>query len=140
MTGRHPALFAQLPGVWVRRAACGPDRAEAMYPDRSVVGATAVAKRVCRGCPVRVECREYAMATESQSTRFGVWGGLTPSERSRLFLRRRKRRASRRQPIQHGTPNGARAHYRREEPLCEPCRHAHARDIAERRAKTREAA
>lgn len=26
------------------------------------------------------------------------------------------------QPICHGTPSGARAHYRRNEPVCEPCR------------------
>ncbi len=39
------------------------------------------AKAVCETCPVRVECLDWALATEEQ---FGVWGGLTADERRAL--------------------------------------------------------
>lgn len=38
------------------------------------------AKRICRGCPVRFQCLEYAMDTPVDH---GVWGGLTERERRR---------------------------------------------------------
>lgn len=38
------------------------------------------AKRVCRGCPVLVTCREHALQLPG---RFGVWGAMTARERSR---------------------------------------------------------
>lgn len=37
---------------------------------------------------------------------------------------RRSRRGSQLKPIAHGTYKGARQHYYRKEPLCEPCRQA----------------
>ena len=37
-----------------------------------------MAKRVCAGCEVVVECRDYALATRQP---FGVWGGLDEEER-----------------------------------------------------------
>ncbi|MCC9308095.1 WhiB family transcriptional regulator [Kitasatospora sp. RB6PN24] len=40
------------------------------------------AKAVCGGCPVRVECRRYALAAREP---YGVWGGLTEDERHRLL-------------------------------------------------------
>lgn len=39
------------------------------------------AKAVCRSCPVRPECREYALEVNE---RLGVWGGLTEGERCRI--------------------------------------------------------
>ena len=48
-------------------------------------GATRQAKSVCKGCPVRTECLSEAMESEMETGyRFGVYGGLDPSERSRL--------------------------------------------------------
>lgn len=46
-----------------------------------------VAKRICLECPVRVRCLETALATESfkgREYRFGIWGGLGPTERANL--------------------------------------------------------
>jgi len=43
------------------------------------------AKRICRDCPVRRECLEYALATPVDQ---GVWGGMT--ERERRSYRRRQ--------------------------------------------------
>ncbi|KPI33162.1 transcription factor WhiB [Actinobacteria bacterium OV450] len=42
------------------------------------------AKRLCGACEGRAACLEYALANDE---RFGVWGGLSESER--LALRRR---------------------------------------------------
>lgn len=39
------------------------------------------AKSICRGCEVRVQCLNYALANEEPH---GIWGGLTPRERARL--------------------------------------------------------
>ena len=44
------------------------------------------AKRICRACPVRMDCLQYAMETPVDH---GVWGGLTERER-----RRRRREAT----------------------------------------------
>jgi len=41
---------------------------------------------------------------------------------------------SQRKPIAHGTPNGAKQHRYRKEPLCQPCRVAEAADQRRRYA------
>ena len=57
-----------------------PDPDEmAFFPVKG--GSTREAKRVCRGCEVRAECLEYALANDE---RFGIWGGLSERERRRL--------------------------------------------------------
>jgi len=43
----------------------------------------AAAKRVCMHCPVLTQCRQHALAAED----YGVWGGLTSSERAVLRQR-----------------------------------------------------
>lgn len=40
-----------------------------------------VAKELCRLCPVKLECLEYALGANET---YGVWGGLGPDERERL--------------------------------------------------------
>lgn len=39
-----------------------------------------LAKRICRSCPVRMECLAYAMDAPVDH---GVWGGMTERERRR---------------------------------------------------------
>jgi len=39
------------------------------------------AKQLCSKCPVRSECREWAIATKQP---FGIWGGLDTAERRQL--------------------------------------------------------
>lgn len=46
------------------------------------------AKALCATCPVRVQCLECALAAH---VRYGIWGGLSESERRR----ERRRRAAR---------------------------------------------
>jgi WhiB family redox-sensing transcriptional regulator len=44
-----------------------------------------LAKAICSACPVKMGCRSYAL---SRPEYWGVWGGLTPSERRSIRLRR----------------------------------------------------
>jgi WhiB family redox-sensing transcriptional regulator len=50
-----------------------------------------VAKRVCKDCPVRGECLEYALTTRQYH---GVWGGCSERERRVILKRRRERTAA----------------------------------------------
>ena len=59
------------------------------FPERGA--STREAKEVCKGCIVRGECLEYALAN---GEKFGIWGGL--SERERRRLRRQRAQDSRR--------------------------------------------
>lgn len=43
-----------------------------------------MAKRICRNCPVQVECLTYAMEIPVDH---GIWGGLTERERRRARRR-----------------------------------------------------
>jgi WhiB family redox-sensing transcriptional regulator len=48
-----------------------------------------VALRVCASCPVRVKCLHAALVEEKglrAADRFGVWGGMVPSERVRVSV------------------------------------------------------
>lgn len=66
---------------WRERALCASQRIDlrVFYPD---VGENAdEAKRVCVPCPVKLSCLNEAMR---RVERFGVWGGLSARERSRL--------------------------------------------------------
>jgi WhiB family redox-sensing transcriptional regulator len=45
------------------------------------------AKAICGGCPVRIECLEYAIRIREPH---GIWGGLNELER-RVLIRQRER-------------------------------------------------
>lgn len=45
------------------------------------------AKRICRGCPVREQCTQFALDNDE---RFGVWGGLSQKELRALRSRRKQ--------------------------------------------------
>lgn len=56
---------------------------EAWFPNMQEGASSelAVAKKLCKACPVVNECATYAIAAGEE---YGVWGGLTPRERQRL--------------------------------------------------------
>lgn len=71
------------------------------FPERGA--STREAKEVCKGCVVREDCLEYALAG---GEKFGIWGGLSERERRRI---RRQRALARRtalgaEDISSGTP------------------------------------
>ncbi|EGG46991.1 MULTISPECIES: WhiB family transcriptional regulator [Streptomyces] len=79
---------------WRDRAACRTEDPDLFFP----VGTTGPAllqieeaKSICRGCPVREQCLEWALETGQD---IGVWGGTTELER-RALKRRRRATASR---------------------------------------------
>ena len=66
---------------WQRLANCLGVDPDLFFPERGV--STREAKEVCRGCVVRSDCLDYALAN---GEKFGIWGGL--SERERRTVRR----------------------------------------------------
>jgi WhiB family redox-sensing transcriptional regulator len=52
---------------------------ELFFPERG--SSTREAKEVCRGCVVRTECLEFAIAN---GEKFGIWGGMSERERRRV--------------------------------------------------------
>jgi len=76
------------PLPWQRQAACRGPVAKVFYPPaapepRSERDARETrAKAICRACPVRPECLDYALAIREPH---GIWGGLSEIERSRLL-------------------------------------------------------
>lgn len=64
---------------WMAAAVCSSSDPELWFPEKGQ--STAPAKAICRGCPSRVECLQYAL---DNNERFGVWGALSERERRRL--------------------------------------------------------
>ncbi len=58
------------------------------FPERGA--STREAKEVCRGCVVKDDCLEFALAN---GEKFGIWGGMSERERRRI----RRQRALERQ-------------------------------------------
>ncbi len=71
------------PVGWREYASCLGANKDLFFPDRGA--STRVAKQICAGCQVRIECLEYAVV---RGEKFGIWGGL--SERERRKIRRQR--------------------------------------------------
>jgi WhiB family redox-sensing transcriptional regulator len=73
---------------WFTKAACLGQDTELFYPIPGTKGAVKQAEEVkafCRICDVKNECLEYAIKNEEV---FGIWGGTTPKERSKIMAKR----------------------------------------------------
>lgn len=71
---------------WQDAAACRDEDVELFFEQAQERGQAkrdrvAMAKAVCRGCPVRAQCLEYAQTTRQDA---GIWGGLDEGERAEL--------------------------------------------------------
>jgi len=64
---------------WYEFASCREHDPEIFFPDKG--DSPNRAKRICAGCPVRIDCLNYALR---HGVRYGVWGGLSDRERRRL--------------------------------------------------------
>ena len=67
---------------WAAYAACRTEDPDLFFPDSD--GSTDQAVRICRGCPVLSECRDWALSTR---VKYGVWGAMTERERRRVLRR-----------------------------------------------------
>lgn len=73
---------------WWKSAACLGQDTEMFYPEPGTKGAAKQASEVkvfCKVCSVCSECLDYALKNGEV---FGIWGGLTPKERSKLLKSR----------------------------------------------------
>ncbi len=86
-------ILAQLaPPAWMRDAACVEHPDLAWFPARGTdPAAIADCRRICNACLVREECLEYVRDLGIVD---GIWGGLTPAERSGRHDRLRAQRAA----------------------------------------------
>jgi WhiB family transcriptional regulator, redox-sensing transcriptional regulator len=73
---------------WMQYAACIGKPAHWWFPDNQeqwhVQGRAAI--NVCRTCPVASQCLDFALATDE---RYGIYGGLRPTEREELKRKQR---------------------------------------------------
>ena len=60
---------------------CQETDPDAFYSEQGDWSSIRRAKELCKGCPVRAECAEYAIAAIEP---FGIWGGTTPRERVKI--------------------------------------------------------
>lgn len=77
--------------AWHVKASCRGPQAEVFFPPTHVErrderrDREAAAKAICRTCPVRRPCLDYAIAIREPH---GIWGGLNELERKQLLDRR----------------------------------------------------
>ncbi|QIJ60918.1 WhiB family transcriptional regulator [Streptomyces sp. JB150] len=80
---------------WRERAECRNEDPDLFFPigtSGPALMQTEQAKAVCRRCPVREPCLQWALDTDQS---IGVWGGTGETERRALKRRANSRRAAR---------------------------------------------
>lgn len=114
-------------GSWQDDALCAEIGGDTWYPDKGQ--SPKDAKGICYECPVRTQCLQYAL---DHDERFGVWGGLSETERRKLAAGRPRRpQRTRHIPLdpptwhpQCGTESGSKKHSREGENSCAACKQA----------------
>jgi WhiB family redox-sensing transcriptional regulator len=73
---------------WLQDAACRGLDVSIFYlePGGDSMADSARAKAICKTCPVKEPCLEYALRTNEL---FGIWGGATREERADIRRQRR---------------------------------------------------
>jgi WhiB family redox-sensing transcriptional regulator len=72
-----------VPGPWVSDALCAERDPEVFYPEKGERSEPAIA--ICRQCPVRRACLDYAL----DHNEYGVWGGTSETQRRQIRAKRR---------------------------------------------------
>ena len=73
--------------AWREHAAC-TGHAEYFFNDAKKTNVRE-AKKICAGCPVKQQCLEHGLTHDE----YGIWGGLTATER-RVFKRNLRKKLS----------------------------------------------
>ena len=141
MSYTGPVPEAEPGRAWLTQAACRADGVDAdtFFHDNNAVF-IAAARAICGPCPVRRQCLADCMRDEdgrSAKSRFGVYAGLTPRQRERLYHKHRnqskkpaaqqsKPAPKKRKPADTkcGTRGGYQKHVRERTEICGPCRKA----------------
>lgn len=84
MIDTTPVLFVR--PKWYDQANCQGVGPAMFYTEKGV--STAPALKICHECDVREECLNFAVG---RGEPFGMWGGLSTRERSRIRTSRRVR-------------------------------------------------
>lgn len=76
--------FDDSPTAWMADGNCRNYPPATFFPSDGV--GVERARAICKGCPVAVQCLEYAL---EERIEHGVWGGCSERERRRILKRRR---------------------------------------------------
>ena len=89
--GTAAATGLTLPGQWAERALCAQADGDAWFPEKGQHAVAKTAMRVCRVCPVRAQCLDYALSGADTwgGIATGIWGGTTPQQRNKLRQQRK---------------------------------------------------
>ncbi len=77
--------------TWQMRASCRGPQSAVFFPPSTFerkdekLGREGRAKEICRTCPARRPCLDYAIAIREPH---GIWGGLNEAERKQLLSSR----------------------------------------------------
>jgi WhiB family redox-sensing transcriptional regulator len=66
---------------WMDEAACRNVDGVNFFPDVSYDTESKLALKLCKECPVKEDCLEFAIVNEID---YGIWGGATPKQRKSL--------------------------------------------------------
>ena len=82
----YQPTFGTVPGDWANDAACKTSQwPDAWHPDSECgmdsKSAAAYATSICKECPVRVDCLQWALEAGPTATYGGIYGGTTHSQR-----------------------------------------------------------
>ena len=81
-------MYGVTPMFDTSEASCKGRNTKVFFPDSWQGRASSIpAKRICRDCPVKQKCLEYAI---ENGIHHGVWGGMNPYERARFIGQPRK--------------------------------------------------
>jgi len=89
MSGSRSYAIPDLPRFRLDpRAACHHANPHLFFPPPGYAGVEQArqARAVCHTCPLQAECCEYGI----QHREWGIWGGLTETERNNIWRRRRQ--------------------------------------------------
>ena len=73
---------------WRDDASCAESSPDVFFPDPIRQPMAFKAVQICKTCTVRLECLDYALRNDE---RYGIWGGMFPSERAALKKQLRKK-------------------------------------------------
>ncbi|MFF5980887.1 WhiB family transcriptional regulator [Streptomyces olindensis] len=128
--------------AWAERAACTGYSLDLFFSEADLK--VREAKQVCARCPVRGECLTEGLRAEDAS-RYGIYGGLTPEERTELVDAQARLLAevrgqeppkprTGRKLAECGTRSAYQRHVRKGEPIDPACRAANT--AADRQLRT----
>ena len=73
---------------WTELAVCRGEDINVFFPVEPGSTAYRVARTFCARCPVQAACLEFALRFTDDQDRDGMFGGMTPGERSKVRYQR----------------------------------------------------